>query len=49
WEIKPVASVDRITVKDGKVGKITSQIQDLYKQVVLGEDSRYRKWLTPVY
>ena len=49
WEIKPVASVDRIIVNDGKVGKITSQIQDLYKQVVLGEDSRYMKWLTPVY
>jgi len=49
WEIKPVASVDRIIVNDGKVGKITSQIQDLYKQVVLGEVSRYMKWLTPAY
>ena len=49
WEIKPVASVDRIVVNDGKVGKITSQIQVLYKQVVLGEDSRYMEWLTPVY
>jgi len=49
WEIKPVASVDRIDVNDGIVGKITLQIQNLYKQVVLGEDSRYMKWLTPVY
>jgi len=49
WEIKPVASVDRIVVNDGKVGKITSQIQDLYRKVVMGEDSRYMKWLTPVY
>jgi len=49
WEIKLVASVDRIIVNDGKVGKITSQIQDLYKQVVLGEYIRYIKWLTPVY
>ena len=49
WEIKPVASVDRIVVNDGKVGEITSRIQVLYKQVVLGEDSRYTKWLTPVY
>ena len=49
WEIKPVASVDRIIVNDGKVGKITSQIQDLYRKVVMGEDSRYMKWLTPVY
>ena len=49
WEIKPVASVDRIVVNDGKVGEITSRIQVLYKKVVLGEDSRYTKWLTPVY
>ncbi len=49
WEIKPVASVDRITVKDGKVGEITSHIQDLYKKVVTGENPRYMKWLTPVY
>ena len=49
WEIKPVASVDRIVVNDGKVGRITSQIQKLYKQVVLGELSQYNRWLTPVY
>jgi len=49
WEIKPVASVDHITVKDGKVGEITSHIQDLYKKVVTGENPRYMKWLTPVY
>jgi len=49
WEIKPVASVDRIIVKDGKVGEITSHIQDLYKKVVTGENPRYMKWLTPVY
>ena len=49
WEIKPVASVDRIVVNEGKVGKITSRIQVLYKKVVMGEDSRYLSWLTPVY
>ena len=49
WEIKPVASVDRIAVNDGKVGKITSQIQVLYKQVVLVEEFRHTEWLTSVY
>ena len=48
WEIKPVVSVDRIDVNDGKVGKITSQIQVLYKQVVLGEEFRHTEWLTSV-
>ena len=48
-EVVPVLSVDRHPVADGKPGKVTTALRDLYLNVVMGEDSRYRDWLTPLY
>jgi branched-chain amino acid aminotransferase len=48
-QISPVIEVDRRAVGDGRVGRHTSQLQDLYFRAVRGEDPRYRDWLTPIY
>jgi branched-chain amino acid aminotransferase len=49
WEIMPVASVDRITVGDGKIGKVTRASAEAYRKIVLGEIKKYSSWLTPVW
>lgn len=49
WEIMPVASVDRLSVGDGKIGNITKAIAESYKRVVTGQDSRFPAWRTPVW
>jgi branched-chain amino acid aminotransferase len=48
-QVSPVIEVDRRAVGDGRVGRHTRQLQDLYFRAVRGEDPRYRDWLTPIY
>jgi len=47
-EVTPVHSVDRISVGDGKPGKITRALQDAFFGVVRGEVSDRHRWLTAV-
>jgi branched-chain amino acid aminotransferase len=48
-QVAPVIEVDHRAVGDGRVGRHTLQLQDLYFRAVRGEDPRYSNWLTPVY
>ena len=48
-QVSPVIEVDHRAVGDGRVGRHTLQLQDLYFRAVRGEDPRYRDWLTPIY
>jgi branched-chain amino acid aminotransferase len=48
-QVSPVVEVDHRAVGDGRVGRHTLQLQDLYFRAVRGEDARYRDWLTPIY
>lgn len=48
-QVSWVKSVDRRTIGDGKMGSISKQIQDLYFQVVKGNEKSFSHWLTPVY
>ena len=49
-QIAPVISVDRRPVGNGRIGPISSAIQQLYNDVVRGRSSDYRAlWCTPVY
>ncbi len=48
-EVTPVVEVDNRKVGSGKIGEITSQLQELYFNAVRGNIERYRSWLTPVY
>jgi branched-chain amino acid aminotransferase len=48
-EITPIISVDGKKVSDGKVGKITRQIQKIYSEITMGRNKKYSHWITPVY
>lgn len=48
-EITHIIDVDGYTVGDGKLGKITNKLSDIYYQIITGEVSQYNDWLTPIY
>jgi len=48
-EIVPVFSIDRVQIGYGTEGEVTSNIKNLYLQIVRGKVEKYEKWLTPVY
>ena len=47
--IAPVVRVDHRAVKNGAIGAITHEMQQLYFHATRGHLERYRKWLLPVY
>ncbi len=48
-QIAPVRSIDRRTIGEGKPGPISKRLQEVYFDVVLGKNEKYRKWCTPVF
>lgn len=44
-EVVPINSVDERVVGDGKPGKITKELQEMYFRVVKGREERYKDWL----
>ena len=49
-QIAPVVKVDHRPIGDGKIGPISSALQQLYFDVVRGRIPEYREqWCTPVY
>ena len=47
-EITPVREVDSRTIGAGKKGPITDKIQQTFFEIARGNNSKFRKWLTPV-
>ena len=47
--VTPVAEIDHRQVGDGEIGKITTQLQQIYADVIRGENAKYADWCTPVY
>ena len=47
--ITPVVEIDHRKVGDGKIGKLTKQLQDLYFDVEFGRNKKYLHWCTPTY
>jgi len=47
--ITPVVEIDHRKVADGKIGKLTKQLQKLYFDVESGRNKEYLHWCTPVY
>lgn len=45
-EVKSVAQVDRVTIGDGRVGKITKALQKSFMDAAMGKDERFLSWLT---
>jgi branched-chain amino acid aminotransferase len=48
-EVKPVGEIDNRTIGDGRVGKTTMRLKELFETVVHGKDKKFSNmWLTPV-
>ncbi len=48
-QVAPIGSIDNRTIGDGQTGKITTQIANLYYDIVRGKVEKYKKWCTPIY
>jgi branched-chain amino acid aminotransferase len=48
-EITPVISIDGKKIGDGKLGKTTESIRQIYSDITMGKNKKYSKWITQVY
>jgi len=48
-QVAPVSSVDQRPIGNGTPGPISTKLQQVYFDVVMGKVPKYRKWCTPVY
>ncbi len=48
-QVSPIIEVDRRPIGSGKIGPLTTKIQDLYFRVVKADHEKYLSWCTPVY
>jgi len=46
--VTPIIEVDERQVGDGKIGKFTQKLQELYFDVIRGKNPKYLDWCTPV-
>jgi branched-chain amino acid aminotransferase len=47
--ITPIAEIDHRKIGNGEIGEITKRLQQLYSEVIRGNNPRYLDWCTPVY
>jgi len=47
--ITPIAEVDRRKIGSGEIGEITRKLQQLYSEVIRGNNPKYLDWCTAVY
>ena len=48
-EVQAIGSVDRYQVGDGETGPIVARLKECLAEVVRGSNTKYARWLTPVY
>ena len=48
-EMTPVLSIDKYTIGDGNVGKITKELHLNYLDIVRGKSVEFKNWVTPIY
>lgn len=48
-EVTPITSIDGRTIGEGKLGKMTKKLQEIYFDAVNGKNAKYKAWVTPVY
>ncbi|MFC2038675.1 branched-chain amino acid transaminase [Chloroflexota bacterium] len=46
--ITPVAEIDRRKIGDGGIGPVTAKLQDIYFDIIKGNNEKYSGWCTPV-
>jgi len=47
--VSPVLEIDHRPVGDGKIGKVTKELQRFYFDVIKGKNPKYLHWCTPAY
>jgi len=47
--VTPVAEIDRRKIGSGETGEITQKLQQIYFEVIQGNNPKYLEWCTPVY
>lgn len=47
-EITPIYSVDKYLITDN-IGNLTQKLHEKYLEIVVGNEKKYKEWLTPVY
>jgi len=47
--ITPIAEIDPRNIDDGEVGELTKKLQQIYFDVIRGNNPEYLEWCTPVY
>jgi branched-chain amino acid aminotransferase len=48
-QVSPITNIDNRPLADGKVGPISTKLQELYFNVVRGKVPTYKKWCMPIY
>ena len=43
-QVAPITSIDNRNIGNGKIGKVVSDIQSLYSDVVRGKVPKYKEW-----
>ena len=44
-EVKSVAKINKTTIGNGKIGKITKTLQKSFIDVAMGKDQKFTSWL----
>jgi len=47
--ITPIAEIDHRKIGNGEIGEITKRLQQLYSEVIRGNNPKYLDWCTPAY
>jgi branched-chain amino acid aminotransferase len=47
--ITPIGEIDHRQIASGEIGEITRKLQQLYSEVIRGNNPKYLDWCTPVY
>jgi len=47
--ITPIAEIDRRKIGSGEIGEITRKLQEIYSEVIRGNNPKYLDWCTAVY
>lgn len=48
-QVSPIVSIDNRDLGDGKIGPVSTKLQQLYFDVVKGKVEKYKKWCMPIY
>ena len=44
-EVKSVTRVNKTKIRDGKIGEVTKELQELFMDTVMGKNKKFRSWL----